>query len=133
MPTPTPPISAEPGRNAKQERLMPLPPTGYAPYDFANRRHIGPSPEEMADMLRAVGAPTLDALIDETVPADIRHETLPDFGPALSESEMLARLRAVAAKNRVMTSLIGMGYHDTVLPPAIQRNVLENPAWYTAY
>ena len=106
--------------------------TNYNTYDFANRRHIGPSPAEMAEMLKAVGAASLDALIDETVPASIRQAQPLSWAP-LTEHALLARMRAVAAKNRVMTSLIGQGYYGTVTPPAIQRNILENPAWYTAY
>jgi glycine cleavage system P protein (glycine dehydrogenase) len=105
----------------------------YEPYDFANRRHIGPSPEEMAEMLRAVGVDSLDQLISETVPEAIRQELMLDFGPPLSERGVLDRMRATANKNRVLTSLIGQGYHGTIMPPAIQRNILENPAWYTAY
>jgi glycine dehydrogenase len=105
----------------------------YHPYDFANRRHVGPSPEEIAAMLEAVGAESLDALIDETVPAAIRQERPLEWGPALSEQGMLHRMRQIASKNRVLTSLIGQGYHGTVTPPVIQRNILENPAWYTAY
>jgi glycine dehydrogenase len=107
-------------------------PVAYDPFDFANRRHIGPSPAEMTAMLAAVGTPTLDALIDETVPRSIRQKAALGWAP-LAEHELLARMRQVAAKNRVMTSLIGQGYHGTVTPPAIQRNILENPAWYTAY
>jgi glycine dehydrogenase len=107
-------------------------PTDYNTYDFANRRHIGPSPEEMAAMLEAVGAPSLEALIDETIPPAIR-QTRPLTWAPLAEHELLERMRGVAAKNRVMTSLIGQGYYGTVTPPAIQRNILENPAWYTAY
>src|SRR6187455_605662 len=105
----------------------------YEPYDFANRRHIGPAPEEMAEMLRVVGASSLDALISETVPEAIRQATPLDFGPPLSERGVLDRMRATANKNRVLTSLIGQGYHGTIMPPAIQRNILESPAWYTAY
>ena len=112
---------------------MSFEPTDYLPYDFANRRHIGPSPTEMAEMLDALGVADLDALIDETVPAAIRQAEPLDFGKPLSESELLYRMRRVASRNRVFTSLIGQGYHDTVTPPAIQRNILENPAWYTAY
>ena len=112
---------------------MPFTPTDYLPYDFANRRHIGPSPEEMSAMLDVVGAPSLDALIDETLPDAIRQDTPLEFGRAMSESELLLHMRNVASRNKVMTSLIGMGYHDTITPPAIQRNVFENPAWYTAY
>ena len=104
----------------------------YDPYDFANRRHIGPSPEEMEQMLAVIGADSLDALIDATVPAGLRQADLLDWAP-LAEHELLARMREVAAKNKVMTSLIGQGYFGTVTPPAIQRNVFENPAWYTAY
>ncbi len=111
---------------------MTFTPTDYNPYDFANRRHIGPSPAEMAEMLSAAGAASLDALIDETVPKAIRQAKPLSWAP-LAEHELLARLTEVAAKNRVMTSLIGQGYYGTVTPPAIQRNILENPAWYTAY
>ncbi len=107
--------------------------TGYEPYDFANRRHIGPSPKEMDDMLRVVGASSLDALIDAIVPADIRARTPLSWGKALSEQGVLERLRLVAARNRPMASFIGQGYHGTVTPPVIQRNIFENPAWYTAY
>ena len=107
--------------------------TAYAPYDFANRRHIGPSPEEIAEMLRVVGVSSLKALIDETVPKDIRLAKALDFDRPLSERGALDRLRETANKNRVLTSLIGQGYHGTIMPPAIQRNILENPAWYTAY
>jgi glycine dehydrogenase len=105
----------------------------YEPYDFANRRHIGPSPEEMEQMLRVVGAESLEALIEETLPQDIRQGEPLDFGRPLSERGVLDKLRATANKNRVLTSLIGQGYHGTIMPPAIQRNILENPAWYTAY
>ena len=107
-------------------------PVDYNPYDFANRRHIGPSPAEMEEMLAATGVRTLDELIDQTVPASIRQPIPLGWAP-LAEHELLARMREVAAKNRVMTSLIGQGYYGTVTPPAIQRNILENPAWYTAY
>ncbi|GIX13824.1 MAG: glycine dehydrogenase (decarboxylating) [Paracoccaceae bacterium] len=112
---------------------MPFAPTDYDPYDFANRRHIGPSPEEMREMLAVVGAASLDELIDQTVPRAIRSERPLDWGPALSEAEVLHRLREVGRRNARMVSLIGQGYHGTITPPAIQRNILENPAWYTAY
>jgi glycine dehydrogenase len=108
-------------------------PTEYLPYDFANRRHIGPSPAEMSDMLRTVGAQSLAALIDDTMPAKIRQKEPLDFGKPMSEREVLEHMRVVAGKNKVLTSLIGQGYHGTVTPPAIQRNIFENPAWYTAY
>ncbi|WP_304950742.1 aminomethyl-transferring glycine dehydrogenase [Sulfitobacter sp.] len=108
-------------------------PTEYLPYDFANRRHIGPSPAEMSDMLKTVGAQSLGALIDDTMPAQIRQKEPLDFGKPMSEREVLEHMRVVAGKNKVLTSLIGQGYHGTVTPPAIQRNIFENPAWYTAY
>jgi len=112
---------------------MPFAPTDYLPYDFANRRHIGPSPEEMTEMLSVIGVDSLDALIDETVPAAIRQAEPLDFGKPKSEGELLHFLTQTAKKNTVLTSLIGQGYYGTVTPPAIQRNILENPAWYTAY
>jgi len=105
----------------------------YEPYDFANRRHIGPSAEEMAEMLRVVGAKSLEDLVEETLPKGIRQTEPLDFGRPLSERGALDKLRDTANKNRVLTSLIGQGYHGTIMPPAIQRNILENPAWYTAY
>jgi glycine dehydrogenase len=107
--------------------------TDYEPYDFANRRHIGPSPTEMAEMLSTIGVKDLDALIDDTVPGSIRLNEIFDWGPALSEKDTLFHMRQVANKNKVLTSLIGQGYHGTSTPPVIQRNILENPAWYTAY
>ncbi|MDG1970487.1 MAG: aminomethyl-transferring glycine dehydrogenase, partial [Paracoccaceae bacterium] len=112
---------------------MTFTPTDYLPYDFANRRHIGPSPAEMEEMLTVVGAKDLEALIDETLPQKIRQKEPLDFGKAMSERELLYHMRVTASKNKVLTSLIGQGYHGTVTPPAIQRNILENPAWYTAY
>lgn len=112
---------------------MTFKPIDYLPYDFANRRHIGPSPTEMAEMLDVVGVDSLEALIDDTLPPAIRQKEPLDFGKAKSERELLYHMRKVAEKNKVLTSLIGQGYHGTVTPPAIQRNILENPAWYTSY
>ncbi|MDV7142383.1 aminomethyl-transferring glycine dehydrogenase [Tropicimonas sp. TH_r6] len=111
---------------------MPFKPTAYDPYDFANRRHIGPSPEEMEAMLSAIGVDSLDTLIDQTIPADFRQDAPLDWAP-LSEGELLVKMREVGGRNDVLQSLIGQGYYGTVTPPAIQRNILENPAWYTAY
>ncbi|MGA7182402.1 MAG: glycine dehydrogenase (aminomethyl-transferring), partial [Pseudolabrys sp.] len=105
----------------------------YDPYDFANRRHIGPSPREIDEMLKVLGAFSLDAFIDETVPASIRQSRPLDWGLALTEREALEAVRATANLNRNLVSLIGQGYYGTVTPPVIQRNILENPAWYTAY
>ena len=107
--------------------------TDYQPYDFANRRHIGPSPVEMAEMLAVIGYDSLDSLIDATVPASIRQKAPLAWGPAMTEREALDALRETANKNKVLTSLIGQGYYGTITPPVIQRTILENPAWYTAY
>ncbi|VUF11270.1 aminomethyl-transferring glycine dehydrogenase [Methylobacterium dankookense] len=107
--------------------------TAYDPYDFANRRHIGPTVAEIGEMLKVCGAESLDALMDETLPADIRQETPLAFGKPLTERRAIETMRATADKNRLLVSLIGQGYHGTTMPPAIQRNIFENPAWYTAY
>ena len=112
---------------------MTFTPTDYLPYDFANRRHIGPSPVEMADMLTTLGVGSLDELIDQTVPEAIRQKQPLDFEKPRSERELLFQMRKIADQNQVFTTMIGQGYHGTVTPPAIQRNILENPAWYTAY
>ena len=98
-----------------------------------DRRHIGPSPRDIDAMLEAVGAESLNSLIAQTVPAGIRQQQPLAFGEALSEVAAIARMREIANKNEVFTSLIGTGYHGTLLPFVIQRNILENPAWYTAY
>jgi glycine dehydrogenase len=107
--------------------------THSSPVDDFSRRHIGPSPEDIAAMLRTVGAASLDDLVRQTVPDSIRQRVALDVGPAYSESEVLQKVRRTAARNTTLTSLIGQGYYGTILPPVIQRNVLENPAWYTAY
>ncbi len=108
-----------------------------APADSFARRHIGPDDAEVAAMLAAIDAPDLDALTRQTVPESIRLDgaewQAAGLGAGMTEPEVLARLRAVAGRNRVLTTLIGQGYHGTVLPGVIQRNILENPAWYTAY
>ncbi|MBO9402943.1 aminomethyl-transferring glycine dehydrogenase [Shimia sp. R9_3] len=108
--------------------------TKYDPYDFANRRHIGPSPSEIEEMLKTVGFDSLDDLIDATVPPAIRQKEPLDWGqPGMSERDALFHMRQVADKNKVLTSLIGQGYYGTTTPAPILRNILENPAWYTAY
>ena len=112
---------------------MPFTLTDYDAYDFANRRHIGPSPAEMSDMLAALGVESLDELIDQTVPQGIRQPDALDFGAAMSERDMLHFMGQIGRKNKVLTSLIGQGYYGTMTPPVIRRNILENPAWYTAY
>ena len=97
------------------------------------RRHIGPSPRDVEAMLETVGASSVAALIGETLPASIRQQKPLDLGAPLGEHEALAHMQDLAAQNEVFTSLIGQGYSGTLLPPVIQRNILENPAWYTAY
>ncbi len=97
------------------------------------RRHIGPDGADIDAMLAELGYPSLDALVDAAVPAAIRERSPLDLGEGLSERDALAQLRTLAARNEVFTSLIGLGYHDTITPPVIRRNVLEDPAWYTAY
>ena len=96
-------------------------------------RHIGPRTCEQAAMLAALGYGSLAELVDAAVPAVIREPAPLTLPEPLSETDALARLRGLAARNEVFTSLIGLGYHDTITPPVILRNVLENPAWYTAY
>lgn len=100
--------------------------------DFV-RRHIGPSPRDTNAMLETVGAQSLGALMSETLPLSIRQKAPLDLGDGLSETEALAHMGEIAAQNQVFTSLIGTGYSGTILPAVIQRNILENPAWYTAY
>src|SRR3989454_8101778 len=103
--------------------------------DFGSfaRRHIGPSEEEMREMLRDVGFENLDALIAAAVPPNIRLDRELNLPEAKSETEALAELHAIAKKNKVARSFIGAGYYDCITPPVIQRNILENPGWYTAY
>ena len=97
------------------------------------RRHIGPNDAEVAQMLRDVGFENLDALIEAAIPKNIRLNRQLDLPNAKSESEALAELRAISKKNKVVRSFIGAGYSDCITPPVIQRNILENPGWYTAY
>src|SRR5712672_842716 len=110
----------------------PLKHTNEAATDFV-RRHIGPSPRDVAAMLESVGARSLGELMGQTLPSSIRQKMPLDLGRALSETEALAHMGELAAQNEVFTSLIGQGYSGTILPAVIQRNILESPAWYTAY
>ena len=96
-------------------------------------RHIGPREDEVEQMLASIGQPSLAALCDAAVPAAIRQTQALDIEAAPSELAVLEELRDLAAKNSVLTSMIGLGYYGTITPAVIQRNVLENPAWYTAY
>src|SRR3989442_8390084 len=101
--------------------------------DSFARRHIGPNEEEVRAMLRDVGFDSLCALIDATVPKDIRLEWQLNLPEAKSEGEALIELRTIAQKNKIARAFIGTGYYDCITPPVIQRNILENPGWYTAY
>src|SRR5256885_1505006 len=110
----------------------PLKTTTEAATDFV-RRHIGPSPRDIRAMLESVGTKSLSELMGQTLPSSIRQKAPLDLGPAFSETEALAHMRELASQNQVFTSLIGQGYSGTILPAVIQRNILESPAWYTAY
>ncbi|MCE3008430.1 MAG: aminomethyl-transferring glycine dehydrogenase [Bacteroidetes bacterium] len=105
----------------------------FAHPDTFVQRHIGPSSEEKQRMLDALGVDTLDELIRQTVPAHIRLQQPMHMAPALSEPELLAHMTELANKNRLYKSYIGTGYYDTIVPGVIQRNILENPGWYTQY
>ena len=103
------------------------------PSDTFVRRHVGPRDEDIAAMLQTLGYRTLDELIAATVPAAILRKEPLKIGPARGEHELLRELRQTISQNKVFRSLIGMGYYDTIVPPIIQRNILENPGWYTQY
>src|SRR5471032_1005716 len=117
----------------------PLPPAPkyevdpLAPLDTFPRRHLGPDAKEISEMLEAVGFSSLDALIDAAVPESLRVRRPLNIPAAAGEAAALAELKAMASKNQVFRSFIGQGYYGTVTPPVIQRNILENPGWYTAY
>ena len=102
------------------------------PLEFRDR-HIGPRPHDISKMLDVVGADSLEALMDQTVPASIRMPRELDLPSALGEPETLAALQEIADRNQVLTSMIGLGYYNVHVPSVIRRTVLENPAWYTAY
>ena len=101
--------------------------------DVFINRHIGPRDADIATMLAALGLDSLDALVTDAMPDDIRTQSPLDLPPALTETEALATLREIAERNQVLRSFIGQGYAGTTLPPVIRRNLLENPGWYTQY
>ncbi|PSB33567.1 glycine dehydrogenase (aminomethyl-transferring), partial [filamentous cyanobacterium Phorm 46] len=111
--------------SSQQQNLVPI--DGFA------ARHIGPTRSEIQQMLDVLGISSLDDLIDKTVPAAIRMNQPLQLPAAQSEYAALAELKEIAAKNQIFRSYIGTGYHDCITPPVIQRNILENPGWYTAY
>src|SRR5438093_1344652 len=102
------------------------------PNSFA-RRHIGPNEDEVHAMLREVGFESLDSLVEAAVPKNIRLDRELNLPEPKSEMEAVAELRAISRKNKIARSFIGCGYSDSTTPPVIQRNILENPGWYTAY
>ena len=119
--------------NQRTAEPSPLTETAAANPGSFQSRHIGPDAAATRQMLDAIGVPTLDALIDQTVPPDIRLGAALDLPAGETEHEYLRRLRGVAARNRVARSFIGQGYYDCVTPAVILRNILENPGWYTPY
>ncbi|MCW3099526.1 MAG: glycine dehydrogenase, decarboxylating [Chthonomonadaceae bacterium] len=98
-------------------------------------RHVGPGPQDVKQMLHVLGLSSLQDLVDKTVPASIRPDkvSLPSVGSGLTETEVLAELRALAGKNQIFRSYLGMGYNDCITPPVLLRNILEDPRWYTPY
>jgi glycine dehydrogenase len=103
-----------------------------APDAFADR-HIGPNGDDVAEMLRVLGLASLEHLVAETVPADIRLSGELLLPAAVTEAEALAELRALSEQNQIWKSYLGLGYSDCVTPPVILRNIIENPGWYTQY
>src|SRR5688572_22437653 len=104
-----------------------------APTDLFVPRHVGPSDDEVREMLQVLGVASLDELIDQTIPPAIRLKKPLKLGPPRGERETLDELRKIASKNKVFRSFIGTGYYDTITPPVIQRNILENQGWYSQF
>ena len=96
-------------------------------------RHIGPRKEDLQKMLDTVGAQSMEELINQTIPNDIRLEKDLTLDMAMSEQQYLEHIGELATKNQVFKTYMGLGYHQAITPPVIQRNILENPGWYTAY
>jgi len=120
-------------RAAVGPRASARPSSVLAPTDTFDARHNGPSPSDIAGMLQVCGAPTLEALVENTVPKHIRLKKDMVLEPARSESEALAHLEQMVDANQLKKSFIGMGYYETITPGVILRNILENPGWYTSY
>ena len=108
-------------------------PTLFEPTDRFPTRHIGPDDHDVGQMLKTLEASSLDQLVGETVPPSIRLPRPLELAPGKGEAELLEELEAIASKNQIFKSFLGMGYHDTVTPPVLLRNVLQNPGWYTQY
>ncbi len=120
-------------RDSNNENVINLETKELFPTDSFSNRHIGLNESEIAQMLEVLGISSLEDLIDKTVPGTIRLKNDLQLPPALSESAALAKIKAIASKNQVYRSFIGMGYYNCITPPVILRNILENPGWYTAY
>jgi hypothetical protein len=118
------------GRNRPQP--MSAPPA-FPRHDTFESRHLGPSSDELREILATLGCETLDQVTDKAIPKSIRWVGELETPPAKGEREALATLAALAAENRVLRSYIGLGYHGTLTPAVIQRNILESPGWYTQY
>ena len=101
--------------------------------DIFSHRHIGPTASQIKEMLEVINIESVDKLIDETVPQNIRIKEQIELDQPMSEQEYLEHIQVLGKKNKVFKSYIGMGYHPCNLPAVIQRNILENPGWYTAY
>ena len=108
-------------------------PEALEPFEDFVRRHVGPSDEEQEGMLKVLGYDTLDTLVDAAVPSSVRSLDTLDLPPAVSEHQVLDELRRLAGRNTIAEPMIGLGYYGTITPGVIRRNVLESPAWYTAY
>jgi glycine dehydrogenase len=130
-PAPTVPFSSSPKTPA--ETALKTPADSFAPLDTFARRHIGPQPEEIPVMLKRLGYGSLEELADAVVPPTIRLRRPLELPAAKGERAALEALGEIMSHNKVFRSFIGQGYYDTITPPVIQRNILENPGWYTAY
>ncbi len=120
-------------RDSTNENVINSETTELFPRDSFSNRHNGPNQSEIVQMLEVLGIASLDDLIDKTVPGTIRLKNGLQLPTALDEAAALAQLKAIASKNQVYRSFIGMGYYNCITPPVILRNILENPGWYTAY
>ena len=101
--------------------------------DSFSLRHIGPRQPEIKEMLEKIGVGSVDELVEKTIPSSIYNKQPLNLPEGIDEHTYLNRMREIAAKNKVFKSYIGLGYYNTILPPVIQRNILENPNWYTSY
>jgi glycine dehydrogenase len=119
--------------NTHTEQQSDLEPNWLAHGDNFVQRHIGPDADEVQQMLKLLGFSSLESLIDKTVPPAIRVDKPLNLGESRSEYELLGELKAIASKNQIFRSFIGMGYSGCITPPVVQRNILENPGWYTQY